>query len=640
MSLQAIEEKRIEAKKLLNEGRYFQALEFVDEALNVSKESLSLKQLKARALIRLGAFDKAVSLLESLDTIAYPDPQLQEEILGNLASAYKNLWINTGNKEYAVKCRNAYLEAYKKTGRLWTGINSAAMYFITGKKKEALRLAKEIINICGKDLIAEEETRHDEELYWNFATMGEAHLLNRDFKESIKKYREAAEILHKGPLPEKRYEWILSSRRQLLLFENCGIDVPEELFETLKPPSVILFTGHMIDKPGKHPPRFPPVPKLEGAVRREIDRQLDSLDAKVGYSGAACGADLIFIEAMLDRGAEVNIFLPFNKFDYINTSVSHGGERWIERFNCALESAVSVCYVTDEKYLGDDILFAFAGEVFRGCAELRANLLSTEPYLLALWDDSSPAIMGGTASIVERWPDKKRKNVIDLQKLRGEINVPQTANKPALSIHEESATPAHDREIRTMLFADVSGYSKLQEEHVPYFLHDYFSEIAAKLDDRGIKPDNINTWGDALFAVMKSASPMAEYALALKDAASQVDLAKKGLPENLKMRIALHAGPVYTGKDPFTKLSNVYGSHFNRAARLEPVTLAGHVYASEQFAALLTAEQAGTSAWERKREGDFFSCEYVGKLELPKEFGEQRAYRITRAPVTHKRRKG
>jgi len=62
-----------------------------------------------------------------------------------------------------------------------------------------------------------------------------------------------------------------------------------------------------------------------------------------------------------------------------------------------------------------------------------------------------------------------------------------------------------------------------------------------------------------------------------------------------------------------------FGSNVTRAARIEPVTPPGMVYASEAFAATLaaTGEQA-------------FALEYIGKLPLAKGYGESRIYRVDR----------
>ena len=64
---------------------------------------------------------------------------------------------------------------------------------------------------------------------------------------------------------------------------------------------------------------------------------------------------------------------------------------------------------------------------------------------------------------------------------------------------------------------------------------------------------------------------------------------------------------------------NYFGTHVNRAARIEPITNPGNVYASEQFASLLMAGK--NSALE---------CNYVGIIVLPKKFGKYPIYHLKR----------
>ena len=85
------------------------------------------------------------------------------------------------------------------------------------------------------------------------------------------------------------------------------------------------------------------------------------------------------------------------------------------------------------------------------------------------------------------------------------------------------------------------------------------------------------------------------------------------------MRIGLHAGPVFYGREPVLDRVNFFGSHVNQAARIEPITSPGNVYASEQFAALLMAEGA-----------DHLECRYVGIIVLPKQFGSHPIYHVKR----------
>ncbi|MFU8821305.1 MAG: hypothetical protein ACNA8G_07065 [Gammaproteobacteria bacterium] len=85
------------------------------------------------------------------------------------------------------------------------------------------------------------------------------------------------------------------------------------------------------------------------------------------------------------------------------------------------------------------------------------------------------------------------------------------------------------------------------------------------------------------------------------------------------MRVALHAGPVHLTTDPITRLPKCCGTHVSRAARLEPKTPQGHVYASEAFAALAAME--GVTE---------FRCDYVKQLDWAKRYGTFPAYVVRR----------
>ena len=76
--------------------------------------------------------------------------------------------------------------------------------------------------------------------------------------------------------------------------------------------------------------------------------------------------------------------------------------------------------------------------------------------------------------------------------------------------------------------------------------------------------------------------------------------------------------PAYA-QEPVLNRINFFGSHVNQAARIEPITSPGNVYASEQFAGLMLADS-------RNR----LDCKYVGVIVLPKEFGSYPIYHVKR----------
>jgi adenylate cyclase len=89
------------------------------------------------------------------------------------------------------------------------------------------------------------------------------------------------------------------------------------------------------------------------------------------------------------------------------------------------------------------------------------------------------------------------------------------------------------------------------------------------------------------------------------------------------MRVALHYGPTYVGRDPVRRGVAHYGVEISRAARIEPVTPSGSVYVTESFAAVLEMDAPGR-----------FVCNYVGQVSLAKGYGIFPLYGLTRSYLT------
>jgi hypothetical protein len=96
-----------------------------------------------------------------------------------------------------------------------------------------------------------------------------------------------------------------------------------------QPKRVILFSGHMIDKADRKEPRFPA--DKEPIAAKAIADKLDHM--KVGSDdlamcGGACGGDLIFAKASLDRGLKLEIRIPFPEPIFLEESVNFAGDKW------------------------------------------------------------------------------------------------------------------------------------------------------------------------------------------------------------------------------------------------------------------------------------------------------------------------
>ena len=135
-------------------------------------------------------------------------------------------------------------------------------------------------------------------------------------------------------------------------------------------------------------------------------------------------------------------------------------------------------------------------------------------------------------------------------------------------------------------------------------------------------PINVNTWGDGFFFAFNEVEHAGCFALDLRDLVVMTDWTQFGLPEDLSIRIAVHAGPVYVTFDPVSRQSTFAGAHVVRAARIEPVTRRGEIFATEEFAALSAAEEVTG-----------FNCDFIGTTDLPKKLGSFPAVQFNAAAL-------
>jgi hypothetical protein len=121
---------------------------------------------------------------------------------------------------------------------------------------------------------------------------------------------------------------------------EAGRDRRPNVFEDVRvgertpgPARVLLFTGHMIDAPGRITPRFP-VDKAERA-RTAIREAVVAERAEgiaFGLAGGACGGDILFHEVCAELGIASRLYLAVPPAVYVTTSVAHGGPDWESRF--------------------------------------------------------------------------------------------------------------------------------------------------------------------------------------------------------------------------------------------------------------------------------------------------------------------
>ncbi|MCU0368984.1 MAG: hypothetical protein MUF39_09150, partial [Cyclobacteriaceae bacterium] len=168
------------------------------------------------------------------------------------------------------------------------------------------------------------------------------------------------------------------------------------------PPEVVAFAGHMIDAAGRATPRFPAV--IEPKVKEAIRGAIRTLHASIGYCSLACGGDILFAEAMIEEGAELHILMPFEREEFIHTSLLFAGDEWVTRFKNIIDKH-PVTYLTKDKYGGNDDLFALLGKFIFGSAVLRSHIYHQEPNLLTVLSEFDlKQKSGGTRDTIQMWP--------------------------------------------------------------------------------------------------------------------------------------------------------------------------------------------------------------------------------------------
>ena len=552
-------------------------------------------------MARMGSRDVARAMLLELQQESPEDP----ETLGLLARTDKDHWLSTGDSHDLDQAYQSYARAFQVApNSYWVGINAATLAFLRGDGATAQSLASQIRNFCiGKLEDASEDP------YWVNATIAESALLLNSLAEAEQFYARAAR------LGEKRIGDVVATWRNAhLIVQLLPPDVEDRVVRALRVPRVAVFAGHRIDAPGRGQPRFPE--SSAESVKKRIQDHLIETRARFGYSSAASGADILFLEAMQAVGGKTYLVLPCDEELFIKESVASSGEQWVSRFNAVKGQTTEVVVASHERLNIGSVGYDFANDLIHGLANLRARQDDLELTYLAVWDGQPSGLRGGTADIVMRWAQRGA-DVTVVRPLASDIVAHAGDPLPDQPPASAAFLPGFGSGVRAMLFADAHHFSKLSEDQMPVFIQHFMGSIAMLVRQTQPRPLFQNTWGDGLFMAFANVGEAGRFALKLADRVAQIDRACLGLPATLTLRISLHAGPVYQYKDQIIDKLNYIGSHVNRTARMEPVTQPGEIYVSDAFAALAELEAPGQ-----------FHFDYVGKLALAKSFGDFRAYRM------------
>lgn len=567
-------------------GELFTAFDLAERGLEEHPGSVLLQHGAVLALARAGSTGEARRRFDDygLASVDGEDVRaLDARIEKDLALAAEG----PVRKRRAGAAAGLYRRIFEQTGGYYPGVNAATLMLVSGAVDDARAVAERVLAMLLKE---------DRDSYYPAASEAEALLvLGRDVE--ARAALERAAKAHGGD-----FGALSTTRRQLkLVCHTAGID--PDLLSAIAGPSVVHYCGHRIDPPGEGG-RFPAA--AEESVRAEIATAIARERPGFGYGSLASGADILWAEALLDCGAELHVVLPFDRDEFVRSSVADGGSDWVARFGRCLAGATAIRCATDDAYLGDTVLYRYGSELAMGLALLRARFLDAPARQLAIWDGQPAQGEAGTAIDVATWSRHGRPVT---------VVSPGAALPPDRVVHDAESS---GRIVRAMLFSDVRGFSKLTDEQLPRFAEHVLGTLGVILDRHTASIACLETWGDGVYVVLDDVVGAAECALALQEGMAALDLAALGLPEHLTLRLGGHVGPVFPVVNPLTRTPSFMGTHVNRTARIEPITPPGAAFVTEEFAAALILANSG------------LACDYVGHIPAAKDYGRLRMYRLTR----------
>lgn len=352
----AFEGRLAAAKALLNLEHFRLAYEQTSCALELSPCNLEANQLKGILLGRLGRHVEADVHLRKL----VRDNPEDGETWGLVGRVEKNAWVArwagketdeerrreaAASKAWLQESIRAYTTGFRKDpGNYYTGVNALTLEYLlqhlTGRKAKD-KTEREALEGGVRWAVECALTRNERD-YWARVTLADLELLNSSSERVVEAYQDAVAVADNNRFA------LNSTRQQLALlqslnfrpvevtgaldvFERVLAEMPES--EDLVPRRVFLFSGHMVDKPDRIPPRFPASHIASAASR--IEAKLEELNAGPGdlaICGGACGGDLLFATACLKRGLGLRLRIPHPEPAFIEESVSFAGEDWVQRY--------------------------------------------------------------------------------------------------------------------------------------------------------------------------------------------------------------------------------------------------------------------------------------------------------------------
>lgn len=489
--------------------------------------------------------------------------------------------------EALLKSANAYNGAWQLTQGIYSGINAATLFVLAGQSDTGKNIAMKVLDVTKKK---NPNSSRERRYYWNATTAEALLLIHKDDKaRSVLKQAVSAD-------PTNYVARATTLRQFERILKHQGSD-PSWLDE-FRLPLTCFYAGSIRN--------IEPDEKIEKQLVQVINAFLDKHQVGAAFGALAAGSDIIFAEAAIKRGITLNIVLPCSRVTFEEQSVAKFGSEWVARYQHCLSGATKVSEAFSTGTLLDEVSINLAAQLAMGQSIKHARSLASKA--------TQVIIQPHTDSLSSEFSDLWNETHPELE------SITLAARHPVTHRRKVPRTPPvnSNRKLVSMLFADLTGFGRLNDKEVVSVLRHILTPLSSTLNKAGSQLTHLDSWGDGLFAVFNDVVLAARTALALQEEMLKVDLAKVGLPETISLRIGIHCGPAMYATDPVTKRPGVFGAEVSYAAGIEPMAVPGAILASEVFASILLLHSTDT-----------FACTYAGRCQLKGMTTPSRLYSVT-----------
>ena len=224
----------------------------------------------------------------------------------------------------------------------------------------------------------------------------------RGFVEAVERARRATDC---GQLALLREEietrpWAGAARHQIRHAEEWAGCHQDSV-------ATLVFSGHMIDAPGRTNARFPPEaePSVNTRLTAAIAAEHRARPVGLAVAGAASGGDILFLEAAQQLGIVTRILLPGPPDEFAARSVAPAGRDWLARFEAVCSRsppAILHDHLELPEWLASTVDYSVWERNNRWILATAVEAGGETTTLIALWDGQQGDGRGGTAHMVDQ----------------------------------------------------------------------------------------------------------------------------------------------------------------------------------------------------------------------------------------------